>query len=368
MIKKWTALCLALLLSAGLVGCGGNGAGENTDEENALPSGTAVEVVQVERGDIATESTVTGNVMANRNIPVMPPVAGMVGEVMVSAGERVEEGDVLFTMDTEDLRDTYKTLLDSYYSTKTLLDEQVRQTRQSLENLKILYEMGAVSRTTVEQTELGLLQAETSRDTTLAQLGADDLIEVLEDPAVRAEVSGTVTTIGVTDGVMTSNTSVAAVISEIGKPQVVVNVAESLQPYIHVGDEVEVRLSSKDEPVYGKVSSVASAVSQQTALYQVNIDLNEALEVSIGMFATVIFRTDERIDTVLIPTEAILTDGGEQYVFIVEDGAAYRVTVTTGLVGETQTEITSGLSGGETLVTVGQSYLSDGAPVRIVEG
>ena len=38
----------------------------------------------------------------------------------------------------------------------------------------------------------------------------------------------------------------------------------------------------------------------------------------------------------------------------------------TGLVGDGETEVTSGLAGGETLVTVGQFYLSDGAEARVV--
>ena len=45
---------------------------------------------------------------------------------------------------------------------------------------------------------------------------------------------------------------------------------------------------------------------------------------------------------------------------------AKRVTVETGLVGKTQTEITSGLSEGDRVVTKGQSYLSDGSAVRVV--
>ena len=68
----------------------------------------------------------------------------------------------------------------------------------------------------------------------------------------------------------------------------------------------------------------------------------------------------------LIPTESILTgEDGQQSVYIVDGDTAYQVKITTGLVNETQTEITSGLHGGEQLVTRGQSYLSDGAPVRV---
>ena len=82
----------------------------------------------------------------------------------------------------------------------------------------------------------------------------------------------------------------------------------------------------------------------------------------------VTFRTDTAENTIVVPTEAILTSNHVQYVFVVEDGAAKYVEVTTGLTGSGVTEVTSGLTEGEQLVTVGQAYLSDGDPVRVVSG
>ena len=205
------------------------------------------------------------------------------------------------------------------------------------------------------------MQAENTRESTLTQMGLDDVVDALANPAVTAPISGTISSVGVTAGVTVSPTAAAVVVSEIGHPQVVVNVSESLQPSISVGDSVEISIPSlSSDTITGTVASVASAVSPTSALYEVHIDLPSDLKVSIGMFARVTFRTDERTGTVLVPTESILTSEDEQY--------AYRIVVTTGLVGETQTEITSGLHGGEQLVTRGQSYLSDGAPVRVTEG
>lgn len=86
------------------------------------------------------------------------------------------------------------------------------------------------------------------------------------------------------------------------------------------------------------------------------------------MFADVTFHTDTSDNTIVIPTEAILTSGDVQYVYVVEDDTAKYIEVQTGLTGKGVTEVTSGLTEGEQLVTVGQSYLSDGAPVRIVSG
>ena len=60
------------------------------------------------------------------------------------------------------------------------------------------------------------------------------------------------------------------------------------------------------------------------------------------------------------------TDG--QYVFVAENGTARRCPIETGLTGAGVTEVLSGLSAGESLVTVGQAYLVDGSAVRVVGG
>ena len=88
----------------------------------------------------------------------------------------------------------------------------------------------------------------------------------------------------------------------------------------------------------------------------------------IGAFADVTFFTNRRTDTVTIPSDAILTNGEIQYIYTVTGTTAHKVEIETGVVGAGVTEVTSGLSGGETLVVKGQSYLSDGAAVRIVSG
>ena len=107
----------------------------------------------------------------------------------------------------------------------------------------------------------------------------------------------------------------------------------------------------------------------QTKLYTVTITVPaETSGLLSGMFADVTFHTDTSANTFVVPTEAILTSGDTQYVFVVENGAARYVEVTTGLTGNGVTEITSGLTAGEQLVTVGQSYLNDGDAVRVVSG
>ena len=107
----------------------------------------------------------------------------------------------------------------------------------------------------------------------------------------------------------------------------------------------------------------------QSQLYTVALSVPaEVGGLMAGMFADVTFRTDTSSNAIVVPTEAILTSGDVQYVYVVENGAAKYVEVATGLTGSGVTEVTSGLSAGQQLVTVGQSYLSDGDPVRVVSG
>ena len=181
-----------------------------------------------------------------------------------------------------------------------------------------------------------------------------------------APVSGKVISVSAAVGTIAGQ-SPAVIIAEGGETRVAVSVSENMLSAIHVGDKAELSLSSLSDEVYEvEIESIAMMINQQTGLYDVELIPPADLDCPIGLFATVTFYTDRREDVIAVPTETILNDGKEKYVFVVEGENAHRVVVGTGLVGEELTEITSGLTGGETLVTKGQSYLTEGSHVRVV--
>ena len=112
-----------------------------------------------------------------------------------------------------------------------------------------------------------------------------------------------------------------------------------------------------------EVKAGAKARPGQAVVLTVPADVTGLLS---GMFADVTFHTDVAEQTIVVPTEAIRTSNGVQYVYVVEEDTARYIEVTTGLVGSGVTEVTSGLTEGQQLVTVGQAYLADGDPVRVV--
>lgn len=186
---------------------------------------------------------------------------------------------------------------------------------------------------------------------------------------VVAPASGTLVTLSAVENGYVSASMPVAVIDGVDQMKVTVSVSEALVPKLAAGDQVSISVGAAGQDFTGTIRSVEKAANIQTKLYTVNITVPaEVSGLMSGMFADVTFHTDTADNAIVVPTEAILTSAGKQHVFVVENGAAKYVEVTTGLAGSGVTQITSGLTGGEQLVTVGQTYLSDGDAVRVVSG
>lgn len=378
---------LAALLAASMALCAGCGSqSDDTAEDDQTPSGTAVEVTEVTQGAMSTEYSVNGNVAADNEVQVFPMLAGQVLTLSVSEGDKVSKGQTLLSVDTSTVTSTMSSLRESYNATKTATDKaienaqiSVQQAQLAVENTEALLEAGAAAeqdltkaKQGLEQAQAGVAQARAQQAASLAQIQAsmDQINKQASLGTVTAPCAGTVTTVNVVQGGMASSAQPAVVIAEDSRVKIKASVSEDVFAGLHVGDSAGVQISVlSDEVKTAKILSLPAAANQQTNLYDVSVSVPEGSDPAIGSFATVIFYTDRRENTLSVPTECVLTgNDNERYLFTVDEGGttAKRVTVETGLVGKTQTEITSGLTAGDRVVTKGQSYLSDGSAVRVV--
>ena len=375
----------ALLLAAALTlsACGGE---EETQQEAA---GIAVQVQTVLADTIATENRVSGQVSADNSSTILISSAAKCTDVYFQAGDLVEAGDILCTLDLGSslssynaARINYDSAVQSYQDQQAILDKQVQLAQENVANTQALFEIGAASQLEVDQAEVNYQTAVATRNSTLSQLEAgiqsaqsslDQLDTALENVDasgnVIAPISGTLATMNAQAGSFISNSLPLAVIEGGEAMKVTVSVSEVLVPQLAIGDEAEVTVDAADQTFTAAIRSVERAANAQTSLYTVTLtvpaDVSGLLS---GMFADVTFRTNVSENTLVIPSDAILTSEDTQYVFVVEDDAARYVEVTAGLTGNGVTEVLSGLTEGQQLVVVGQQYLADGDPVRIVDG
>jgi len=382
------ALGLALAALLTLTACGGGGsASSSAGEESA--AGVAVQVITVAADDISVENRVSGKVVADGETTIMVASAAKCTAVFVEAGDTVKAGDKICALDVESTLSqynaasiTYQSTVKQYNDQKSILDRQLKLAQDNVNNVKALFEIGAASQLEIDQAELSLAQAQAGRDSALAQLEAgmqsykanvEQLSVVMENldskGNVIAPVDGTLVSLSAAEGGYVSPSMPVAVIDGAEQMKVTVSVSETLVPKLAMGDEADITVAAAEQTFAGTIRAVEKTANMQTKLY--NVTLSVPAEVGglmSGMFADVTFRTDTAENAVVVPTEAILTSAGRQYVFVVENDAAKYIEVGTGLTGSGVTQITSGLTGGEQLVIVGQSYLTDGDPVRIVSG
>lgn len=377
------AALLSALLMLSLAACGG----QDAPEEETPDPGVAVQVQTVTSDTIATENKVSGKISADNEYTILIASAAKCTAVYAEAGDEVQAGDVLCTLDLGSAlssynaaRIGYNSAVQSYNDQKAVLDKQVQLALDNVNNTKALLEIGAASQLEADQAEISYQQAVAGRNSTLSQLEAgiqnakssvaqlDTALEDVDSSGnVIAPISGTLATFAAVENSFISNTMPLAVIDGPEQMKVSVSVSEALVPKLTPGDEADVYVSSIEKSFTASIRSVEQAANMQTQLYTVVLTVPADVGgLMNGMFADVTFHTDVSQNAVVIPTEAILNDGETQYVFVVEDGAAKYTTISTGLSGSGVTEVLSGLSAGQSLVTVGQEYLTDGAAVRVI--
>ena len=386
---KHIRICSAVLATAlalSLTGCQGNG---DSSSEDATPAGVAVQVQEVAIDTISTESRVSGTVTTDSDTSIYVAATAKCTAVYVEAGDTVSAGYRICTLDMASTLSSYnaanisyQSAVQSYQDQAAIFDTQIALAEKNVRDLQALFEIGAASQAEIDSAQLNLMTLQASRDSTLAQLEAgiqtsqsnvEQLSTVLENVDaggnVIAPASGTVTSLSaVKDGYVSASMPVA-VIDGAEVMEVSVSVSEALLPKLAIGDEADVTVSALDTSFVGTIRSIEQTANVQTKLYGVTVSVPaEVTGLRSGMFADVSFRTDTSADTIVIPTEAILTSNNIQYVFVVEGDTARYQEVTTGLSGNGVTEVTGGLEAGQQLVTVGQAYLSDGDAVRIVSG
>ncbi len=383
--RKTAALLLAPVLALSLTACGG---GEQ-EESGEQAAGVAVQVETVAQDTIAAENKVSGKISADNETVIMIASAAKCTAVYFEAGDQVEAGDILCTLELGSAlanynaaRIGYNGAVQSYNDQKAVLDKQVQLAADNVSNTRALFEIGAASQLEVDQAELNYSNAVAGRNAALTQLesgiqsaksGLEQLDTALENVDangnVIAPMAGTLATMNAVENSFISNSMPLAVIDGPDQMKVTVSVSEALVPKISIGSQADVYVSAVDKSFSAVIRSVEQAANLQTRLYTVTLTVPaDAGGLLSGMFADVTFFTDVSQNTVVIPTEAILTSGGVQYVYVVEDGTARYVEISTGLTGNGVTEVTNGLSAGQQLVTVGQAYLHEGDSVRVVSG
>lgn len=359
-IKKLTILFI-LFIPLVLSGCSKDKGKSEAIEENSI----AVEVAKVEPKTITNNYETIGKLHAREEVNVSSKVNGKVKNVNFKVGDIVKKGDILYTVENEDLINSADLQKSKYKTSVEESDLKYEEALKNFNNMKALYESEAISKTDFESAQTSYEKAKLSYEQAQRDLSSSlkSLDSSISDTIVRSPINGIVSERNIELGELTGATDF--VIVNINSVLVKTNVPEDIINTLSPGKGVKINIQSKE--YIGRVSSISPIGLNNVNIYPVEIEIsNKDFSLKTGMFADVYFEIEKMENQVQIPKKSVLTKGNEDYVYIVKDNSPKKVVIEKGLVDSGFVQIKKGLNLGELLVVKGQEYLQENSKITIV--
>ncbi len=302
----------------------------------------------------------TGSVAAYRSSLVASSIAGIVMELRARDGKTVRRGDTLARLrpDTFELqlRGAEGQLLEAQARLK--LAEGRRQRARELWDERVISRQeldDALTEVDAGEGRVAQLEAEVAR-----------YRDEVERTVVRAPINGVVVAEHTAVGEWLSPGDPVVEVMDVSDLEVTVEVPERYFGGIEVGDAVEASVSAlPGVTITGKVRSVVPKANPQARTFPVKVAIpNESGKVGSGMLASVRLPIGAVQPRVLVPKDAIVSQGQRRFVFVMNDDDTVRqVDVRTGGGHGAWIAVESGVAAGDRVVTQGNERLMPGAKV-----
>lgn len=325
--RAWPFALAAIGLGA-LVGCSRPGEGrEPPAEAEVIP---AVEVVQARRGTLPLFQRLTGTVRAAGEVAILPQTEGVVAEVFVQNGDRVNRGDPLVRLQLPGSEPQ----LAQAQSSLAVARAEVRQAQANLEELEsqfertqALGEQGLVPEDTVvtQRNQVDAARANLARakaQVKVAEATLAERSEVQDQTLVRAPISGLVGQRNAEVGMRVDTQTALFIMGRLQDLRVEVPVTQDVLTRIGNGQRVEIGVPGRAEPIEATVSRISPFLQEGSYSAEVEIDVpNDDRALVPGMFVTVDVFYGESEQATIVPRSAVYDHPitGEQGVFVTTD-------------------------------------------------
>lgn len=327
-------------------GASGGAAGAAKPPGGAPPM--PVEAAQVRVGTVERTVTAVGSLLSNESVVVRPEIAGRISEIAFKEGQRVAKGTVLVRLDDAIARATLAQAQASIAFSRAELsraDQLVRQNTGPLRNR--------------EQASAKLLADEAAVQLAKAQLDKQVIAAPFDGVLGLRKAS-------VGDFVQAGKDIVN--LEDIDTLKLDFRVPEMFLPAVKVGQTVKVAVDAFGGRSFdGTVYAIDPLVDVNGRALAIRARVpNPDGSLRPGLFARVSLTLTTVPDAVLIPEQAIVAFGKDQFVFKLVDGKVVQTRVVLGERRNAEVEIAKGLAPGDMVVTAGQLKIRDGVPVTVL--
>jgi HlyD family secretion protein len=344
---------------------------------------TEVTVAKAERADLTSKVSASGRIEAKRKVDLSSHVMGQIVNLAVREGDRVQKGDFLLQIDKAQLAAntavaaaSVKALLSDRDAARANLVEAQRSYERAQKN----YDQKIIpaaeldrARASIEAATANVASAD--RRIEQAKAGLQGAQDTLSKTTIHAPMAGIVTRLPVEEGevavigTMNNPGTVLLTISDMSVVEAVIEVDETDMPAVKLGQKAKVTIDAYPNKTFdglvteagsSPISRTGVASSNEAIKFEVKIQvLNPPDSVRPGFSCAADIITGFRPKTLAIPIQALVvrekevskTEEEGVYAFDPKSQQVKFAPVKTGITGETQIEIASGIGEGTQIVT-----------------
>jgi len=342
------------------------------------------QTAQVTKGTLVSSVSASGVILSANILPVTTSASGVVTNVSVKDGQKIVKGQKIaeLELDANGARENSSAYA-AYLSAKNSVDAANTQllTLQSAmfsANSKLINDAVHRSLTTDDPTyvqenaDWKAAEAKYNQQASVisqSQVALNNAWLTYQNSSsvVYAPYAGTISNITIVTGMSLTNSSSSsssssassgqrvAVVQTEGTPLATFNISEVDVSKIVQGQKATITLDSISGKTFtGKVLTVdkIGTTTSNVTNYPVIVQFDStAPEILPNMAANANIILDTKDQVLLVPNAAITSSNGQTTVRVMKNGQEQTVQVETGLTSDTQTEIISGVSEGDTVIT-----------------
>jgi RND family efflux transporter MFP subunit len=350
----------------------------SSKEKSTKRGKTSIAVIceNITKGNIEDTAEFTGALAGNMEVSVSPKLPGLVNKIYVDLGDEVEEGQLLATLDDEEIKNEVDEAKAKLLVARAALEEintSVATAQSELERIKTLRKRKVAAETELETSESEVAKflgrkrvAEANITQQEAALRAAETR--LSYTRINSPIKGFVGKRYVDEGAMMSASTPIVSLANMTLVKTVISVVESDYAKVLIGLKASLKVDAYPDQVFeGQVTRIAPILDPDTRTAETEIEFDNAnLLLKPGMFARVLIRYGVRHDVILVPTHAIVKREMQMGVFVpgADNKTTMFIAITKGISNPQLTEINSEQSF-EQVIVMGQHLLSDGDSIVI---
>jgi len=366
----------ALLALASLPACSET---EPAASAEVAPAEHRIDVAALTVGvsDLESSLQITGNLVPQTRVALRAKLPGTLASITVDIGDRVRAGQVVAALDRREIDaqvDAAKAAVNVALAGVEAADATLANAILERERAQNLFDRGALPKQRLDAADTGRRSAAAQRDLAQANLAQAEAArrradELQRDAALTSPINGVIVERHYDAGSLVGpGDDPVVVIADLRVMTLEAGVSELEAGRLRVGMPARVSAQALPGKIFdGRVAAIAPEIDARNRHFRIEVRMaNPEATLLSGMYGSAAIPLERAVQVVTVPRDAVTTRDGTRVALRIEGNTIQAVPVTEGITDGVVTEIASGLSLGDTIVSDARQDVATGAKVNPV--